>query len=84
MCGSVQAAEIEPLIIMAHMSDPTMSRRTETTTDFLGIGATITFGRHVEADLALGRKATNCGGGRCPSEYGGMASVKWRPWRQSK
>jgi hypothetical protein len=84
-CAPALAAEIEPLIIITHTSDPTASRRSETTTDFIGIGATIRFGRFntVEADLAVGRQAINCNArGKCGSSPGGFVTLKIHPFRK--
>jgi hypothetical protein len=71
---------IEPLVVLSHTSDPTQSRYHETTTDFIGVGVTLTRGSF-ETDLALGRRAINCGPPSCESTWGGLAEMKWRPMR---
>jgi hypothetical protein len=84
-CSTTLAAEIEPLIIITHTSDYTASRHSETTTDFIGIGATVRFGRYnaVEADLAVGRQAINCSArGKCGSTPGGFVTLKIHPFRK--
>jgi hypothetical protein len=74
---------IAPLIIYAHISDPTDGGASDQTTDFLGAGVEIRFGRSFSAEIAAGRKAINCNAlGRCPSTPGAYAAIKWTPKRR--
>lgn len=81
------AADVEPLVIASHVSDPTDSSAGDLQTDFLGAGATITM-RGVEIDLALGRKwvhdVVSCkrAGDHCGPTWGGMATLRWHPGRR--
>jgi hypothetical protein len=71
---------IRALVIAAHISDPSKSRYSESTMDFVGAGAEITFANRFVVEGALGRKAFNCGvTSRCPSAPGGYVAVKWYP-----
>ncbi|HLF10116.1 MAG TPA: hypothetical protein VJA26_02790 [Gammaproteobacteria bacterium] len=83
--GSVQAyAEptITPLVVFFHTSDPKASTSHEVTQDFLGAGAEIAFGKSFRAEIAVGRKATNCALlTDCRSTLGGYAAIKWSPRR---
>jgi hypothetical protein len=75
-------ANLEPLVVYSHVSDPTTS--SDVTTDFLGAGATYTTpSDKLEVDMALGRRALDCHVSKgCPSTWGGMLEVKWRPGRK--
>jgi hypothetical protein len=72
-------SSVKPLVIASHISDPNASRYHDTTTDFIGAGVTINFGG-VSIDGAIGRRAINCAAFQdCPSDLGGMATVRWSP-----
>jgi hypothetical protein len=72
-------SNIQPLVVASHQSDPRASRHSETTSDFLGAGVTVTFGEF-SIDAALGRKAVNCDAfDECGSTTGGLATVRWNP-----
>jgi hypothetical protein len=74
---------ISPLVIFTHTSDPTDGGVSDQTTDFLGAGVEIHFGRSFTAELAAGRKAQNCNARRsCPSTPGAYAAIKWTPKRR--
>jgi hypothetical protein len=74
---------IAPLVIFTHTSDPTDGGVSDQTTDFLGAGVEIRFGRSFSAEIAAGRKAINCNAlGRCRSTPGGYAAIKWTPKRR--
>jgi hypothetical protein len=76
---------ITPLVILAHISDPTDGGVSDQTTDFLGAGVEIRFGRSFSAEIAAGRKAQNCNALRsCPSTPGAYAAIKWTPKRRVK
>jgi hypothetical protein len=71
---------IRALVIAAHVSDPSKSRYSESTMDFVGAGAEITFANRFVVEGALGRKAFNCGvTSRCPSAPGGYLALRWYP-----
>jgi len=77
-------AEIEPMLVLAHASDPTDAGVSDTTTDFLGAGATVRLGkrRAFEIDGALGRKAINCyTHGPCRTTWGGYVAITVYPMR---
>lgn len=76
-------SNIKPLVIASHTSDPSDSGISDTTVDFIGGGATATFGGW-SIDGAIGRKAINCSAASCPSTLGGMATVRWHPTGDSK
>lgn len=74
-------SNISPLVIASHASDPSDGGISDTTVDFIGAGATATFGGF-SIDGAIGRKAVNCDArGACPSTLGGMVTVRWSPER---
>jgi hypothetical protein len=78
--GARAEPSIAPLVIFAHVSDPTDGGLSDHTTDFLGAGVEIRFGRSFSAEIAAGRKAINCNArGRCRSTPGGYAAIKWTP-----
>ena len=88
--GAARAAEIEPVIVLlAHISDPAHGQADDfATSDFIGLGATVRIGRRhrFEADLLLGRKATNCRiTDECAfSDWGAHAELKWYPLRRGE
>lgn len=72
-------SNVSPLVIASHVSDPSDGGVSDTTVDFLGVGATATFG-DFQIDAALGRKALNCAAFKdCPTTMGGMATLRWSP-----
>lgn len=74
-------SNVRPLVIATHLSDPSDGGVSDTTTDFIGAGATAQFG-DVSIEGAIGRKAINCNAfGACPSTLGGMATIRWSPRR---
>lgn len=68
---------ISPLIVIAHMSDPTASIRTDCSSDFLGAGVSIEW-KSLEFEGALGKRRIMCGQYR-DTTAGGYAAFKWRP-----
>ena len=68
---------LTPLVVMAHMSDPTASVRSDCSSDFLGAGVSIQW-KAIEFEGAFGKRRELCGRFR-ETTPGGYAAVKWRP-----
>lgn len=68
---------LTPLVVIAHMSDPTASQRTDCSSDFAGAGISAQW-RTLEIEAALGARRTLCGVVR-DTTTGGYAALKWRP-----
>lgn len=64
-------------LVASHHSDPTASRRTDCSSDFVGPGAYLQW-KGLELEGALGARRTLCGSVR-ETTPGGYASMKWRP-----
>lgn len=72
-------ANVSPLVIATHVSDPSDGGVSDLTVDFAGAGITAQFGG-VSIDAAVGRKAIGCNAfAHCPSTLGGMATIRWVP-----
>ena len=68
---------ITPLIVVAHMSDPTASTARDCSSDFAGAGISAQW-RSIEFEGALGKRRMLCGSYR-ETTTGGYAAIKWRP-----